>query len=460
VVTADAAGRYLATYVERYRREYERLIAEPPDGAGFPALVSSPYLESGDIVCFLASDGAILLDQSHEPDYDWALAGGPALMVDYPDPESRVPREVVEQLRRAGLLGKEIGIYRICFQEVPVADEIWEGCLPAPTEQTTMSVTRGPSLDVRRVELEWVELIERVTFGAYGRILDLHLPTDATANFWQPPVVRDLGFLTADRAHRRWFHYLELIRHVDEAAWDPRSAWARAKVDVRRDIAYAFAMVGRTGASVTIGAAPYEATLERFRDRLQHLEAAIRGLGSLLDEEPNADEEVFQSFLKQNPLLLDVYGEVIPQPRFVYPAGTSPLGKAYVEPDFVIRRPGDRYVLVELERPAKAAATKRGPARAELTQASFQIAEFRGYVLEHYELVKETFPGINRDPGSMVVISRSTQAAFGGRSEVRRQLQLLREQLRVEEILTYDDLLNRARAALARLSGLPFPTST
>ncbi len=74
--------------------------------------------------------------------------------------------------------------------------------------------------------------------------------------------------------------------------------------------------------------------------------------------------------------------------------------------------------------------------------------------------MKEKFPGINRDPGSMVVISRSTEEAFGGRSDARRQLQLLREQLRVEEILTYDDLLNRARAALTRLSGLPFGTST
>ena len=112
-------------------------------------------------------------------------------------------------------------------------------------------------------------------------------------------------------------------------------------------------------------------------------------------------------------------------------------------------------MLVELERPSKAAATRRGPARAELTQASFQIAEFRDYVLEHYDVVKERFPGINRDPGSMIVISRLTEKAFGGRRDLHRQLQLLREQLRVDEVLTYDDLLNRARAALARLSGLP-----
>lgn len=101
MLTTDTAGRYLAAYVERYRREYERLTAEPPEGAGFPAIVSSPYLESGKIFCFLALDGALLFDQSHEPDYEWALAGGPALMVDFPDPESRVSREVVALLRRA-----------------------------------------------------------------------------------------------------------------------------------------------------------------------------------------------------------------------------------------------------------------------------------------------------------------------------------------------------------------------
>jgi hypothetical protein len=78
----------------------------------------------------------------------------------------------------------------------------------------------------------------------------------------------------------------------------------------------------------------------------------------------------------------------VSRPRFVYPEGKSPLGKAYVEPDFVIRRPGSRYTVVELERPGKLVATKRGHARAEVTQASFQIAEFKDYIVEHYDLAQ------------------------------------------------------------------------
>jgi hypothetical protein len=361
VLTAEAAARYLTVYAEKYQRESERLTAEPPEGGGFPTIVFSPYCEDADIVCFLAVDGAAVLDQSHEPSYDWAIAGGPALMVDWPDPDSRVPLEIIEDLRKEGLLGKPIGIYRICFEETPVPDEIWQGVLPDSIEEATATGESGPSFNVRRVDLRWTDLIERLTFGAYGRILDLHLPSDAATDFWQPTVVRDCGFITADRVHRRWFHQLGLIRHLEESAWDPRSAWARAKVDVRRDT--------------------------------------------------------------------------------------------------VIRRPGSRYTVVELERPGKLVATKRGHARAEVTQASFQIAEFKDYIVEHYDLLKEVFPGINRDPALIVVISRSTEASFGGRGDTHRQLQLLREQLGVDELLTYDDLLDRARAALARLSGLsPAPT--
>jgi hypothetical protein len=46
-----------------------------------------------------------------EPDYQWYIAGGPALKVDY-EP-TRTPSEVTETLKAAGVLGKPIGIYRI-----------------------------------------------------------------------------------------------------------------------------------------------------------------------------------------------------------------------------------------------------------------------------------------------------------------------------------------------------------
>jgi hypothetical protein len=375
-------------------------------------------------------------------------------MVDYADPESRVPVEIVNLLKRQGIYGKPIGIYRICFTEA-ISDDVWQGAIPPPVDRVTEEAAPGTTVEVSRVDLDWQTLIERLTFGAYGRILDVHLP-DEDSNFWQPSVVRDLGFLTADRAHRRFFHYLELLRHADEAAWDTRSVWARAKLDVRRDLAHSIAMVGREGATMSFGEAGHDVSLlDRFTDRLAALEIAIAAFEELLDTAPDVDESVYQDFLTKNPLLLDIYGQVIPKPNFIYPAGQSPLGKAYVQPDFLVRRPGERYRLVELERPSKPMATKKGPSRAEVSQAVFQIGEFKDYILEHYDVLKDRYPGINRACTTTVVISRAREESFGGRSNLRRQLQLLQQQHSgIDELITYDDLLAQAKAALSHLSGI------
>jgi hypothetical protein len=248
---------------------------------------------------------------SREPAYEWHLAGGPGLVVDVPEPHSRVPHELSQRLK-----GKDTGLYRITFPgDVP--DNVWRGEIPSPVDRVTR-VFGDTTIEVSRVALDWRALIERLTFGAYGQILDIHVPADDAAPFWQPLIVRDLGFLTADRRYRRFFRYLELLRHVDEAAWDPRSVWARVKLDVRRDFAYAVGMVGRTGGVIAPSSEPQ--LLEgMFVDRLAQLDQSITAFESLLIEQTEADEVVFQDFLSENPLLIDVYGEVIAHPRFPYP---------------------------------------------------------------------------------------------------------------------------------------------
>lgn len=124
-VPAQRAAEYLCAYADAYRREHVLLTKAPPDGAGFPEIIASPYLSEHVISCLLARDGAAVVDFSWEPSYVWWLAGGPAMMVDYPDPDSRVPGEIIELLQREGIYGKPIGIYRICFRE-PVEDELGE----------------------------------------------------------------------------------------------------------------------------------------------------------------------------------------------------------------------------------------------------------------------------------------------------------------------------------------------
>jgi hypothetical protein len=433
--------------VRRYREEYQRFTT----AGGYPPLKISPYLDAQQLTCFIAHDGAAVSDQSHEPPASWEIAGGPALMVDFPD--TRTPAEIADRLKAAGLYGKEIGISRI-VSSTGIPDVVWRGELPEPVAVADERED-GTLISVRSYDLDWMELIRRLTLGAFGLILDLKLPGLDTP-FWNSPFVRDLGFTTADRRYKRFYHYLELIRHVDDAAWDPRSIWARVHVDVRRDYSFTIGLGSREGGSIFVAGPQAQAVIGQFNDRLLALKQAIGTFEGMLEQRGEQAESIFHEFLKRNPVVLDAVGETISKPRFTYPAGQSPLGKEYVEPDFLVRYPGNSYKLVELERPGKLVATKQGQPRSGLTQAVFQIAEWKDYIVNHYDLLKSTYPGISVNCASMVVISRSSERSFGSGRDIRRYLELLKGQLKVDEILVYDDLLDRAKRTLVRLASLEF----
>jgi hypothetical protein len=114
-LSVTTAAKYLARYVTEYQREYTHLTTLPPQGVGYPSLVVSPYLYSEELLCLLSPDGATIVDQSREPEYQWWIAGGPCLMVDFP--ETRTPIEIVELLKAQGIWEKPIGIYRIVAQQ-------------------------------------------------------------------------------------------------------------------------------------------------------------------------------------------------------------------------------------------------------------------------------------------------------------------------------------------------------
>jgi antiviral defense system Shedu protein SduA len=282
--------------------------------------------------------------------------------------------------------------------------------------------------------------------------LDIKLP-EPTSPFWRPHITRDLGFVPADRNSKRFFHYLELGPHLDEAAWDERSIPTRLAVDLRRDFAYAFATQHQTGGGTISFGAP-NLWVERFHDRLRILGDTISRFATLLTEEGEANEAVFHRFLEENPIMLDVYGNIRSKPRFIYPPGESPLGKQYVEPDFIVLYPNNSYKLIELERPSKNLGTVRGEPCSEVTQAAFQTAEWKTYILKHYDQIRKEFPGISLDHRTMIVISRAMEESVGLGRKVRDYLELVKNQLNVDEVFTYDDLLQRAASAYARLSAL------
>ena len=369
-------------------------------------------------------------------------------MADYPDPDSRKPDWITSRLKEQGLSGQHVGLHRVC-SKTGFPESVWSGDLGQPLETQKREVN-GSSIIVEKYDLSWVDLIQRLTFGVFCLILDIHLPSSAS-RFWTPHLTRNLGFLPADRNSKRFFHYLELSPHIDHSAWDPRSIPTRVHVDLQRDFADAFARGEDRGGSLSLGARPFWP--EHYYDRLSHLRAAVEGLRALLTA-PETHEAAVHQYLERFPILIDVYGRVESRPRFIYPEGQSPLGKEYVEPDFIVHYPGRSYLIVEIERPSKKIMTRQGQPRAETTQATFQITEWRTYIQKHYHIIADRYPGIAVRCRSMVILGRDTLEQFGGPANLELAKEHLHNTFKVDEIITYDDLLVRAMEAYVRLSSI------
>jgi hypothetical protein len=268
-------------------------------------------------------------------------------------------------------------------------------------------------------------------------------------------ILSNFNFKNISGNRSRFINYLQVLRHRDKRAWYIRNIHYRVQVDIRRDYTNAISRIQR-GLSYgfvslwdeKIGSDP------DFQNRLAIFKKAINQFEALLAESNNADESVFHDFLKNNSILLDVYGESISKPRFTYPVGASALGKSYVEPDFIIRYLGNSYRLVELEKPAKRIATQQGQPRSEVNQAAFQIGEWRQYIQHHYHLIKDQFPDISNTSPGMIIISRTTSESYGLGRNIEEYRSLLRNLYPNIEVLSYDDLVMKAKQAYIRLSSL------
>ena len=81
------------------------------------------------------------------------------------------------------------------------------------------------------------------------------------------------------------------------------------------------------------------------------------------------NEAVFQRFFEDNPLMLD--------PR-AFQVWAQPDFHGRLEPDFVIRTYDNRYVIVEIETPAKLLVTRQNQLSADATHAISQVIGYRG----------------------------------------------------------------------------------
>ena len=324
---------------------------------------------------------------------------------------------------------------------------------------STQRTLEGPTLlDVRRFNMSMKSLVGAMFFGCPINPWTIVPWNDATfrENYWICQIVRFFAASASDSGFQRYYYYLEMSQHVDIAAWDPRSAWTRVHADVARDFKYALTLgtpTERNISSISVGDAQVSVL---FRDRLERLAEAITRFERLLEEGDDVLEARFQEFLEKNPALIDIYGEVIPHPNWVYPRDTlSPIKKESLVPDFVVRYHGDRYMLVEIERPSKRLGTIHGEPRSDVNQAAFQLAEWRDFIDHHYDLIKGEFPHITGSSPGLIVIGRSRRGSVGPDYDLDGYKRYLRKLFANSEVFTYDDLLVRAKLAYCRLCALP-----
>jgi hypothetical protein len=188
---------------------------------------------------------------------------------------------------------------------------------------------------------------------------------------------------------------------------------------------------------------------------LGRLKQAIDDFRNVLLFQSHETEDVFHKLIEKHPILLDVYGSCESKPKLHYPDGElSPIGKTYVEPDFIVTYTDQSYKLVELERASKNVATKQGQPRAEVGQAAFQTAEWVHYIREHYSQIRNRYPGIHTKCKTSLIMSRSTQSSFNNVKNINRYKEMIIQQYTVDEFLTYDDLFDRACTAYTVLTGL------
>jgi Domain of unknown function (DUF4263) len=218
---------------------------------------------------------------------------------------------------------------------------------------------------------------------------------------------------------------VEIYPLLDEAYWRPEYAGAWAQLDLlsaitQRNLVKSalHSLDGRRDAR------------ERYAKLLEQFEALLAG-----------PEEPCHQFLKANPEILCT----------THDAAWSKVRFGEHVSDFVFREPSNDYLLVEIEAPHRELFRKDGHPRQTLTHAMSQIDDWLAYIHENKGRVERELDllGISATPRTLVVIGRSASLT----EDNRRTLAVLQSQRPRLTIMTYDDLLDRARANLERHFG-------
>jgi hypothetical protein len=181
-------------------------------------------------------------------------------------------------------------------------------------------------------------------------------------------------------------------------------------------------------------------SLDPKAEARRQVAALLKSYKDLLDSNPER-EEILQKFLCDHPFLL------CPTHTKMWPK----LALGARETDFVFQEAIGDYLLVELERATYRLFLKDGHPSRELNHARGQIIDWKRYLEDNVSTVQRELglTGISINPKSLIVIGRSHSLT----SQDRRKLVTLENESPKTKIMTYDDVLENAKAIIENLLG-------
>lgn len=224
---------------------------------------------------------------------------------------------------------------------------------------------------------------------------------------------------------------LLVARGFSPRLWSEDRARERARWDVLAYVAAPLLDVDLDRSADTL-VTPREEVLAKF-------ESVVDEFALLL---ATADREApLQRFLEHHPELLSLEAaSVRPQFRF---------GDDYIA-DFVLELAAQEYVLVEIEAATRALYTQKQDPAAALTHAIQQVQDWQEWFVRAGSYASEKLPGVI-DPECWVIIGRRLADGPLRHKWQRHQRNLKRAGI---HLLTYDDLLDRARRQIGALRRL------
>lgn len=168
---------------------------------------------------------------------------------------------------------------------------------------------------------------------------------------------------------------------------------AQARANTKRDV-----QISADAYLMGLDPAPILPDQAQQNRLIAEIEAAINEFEKVLEVHAN-EETMIQLYLnaKRNRILLE---------PSMMPTLRREVWIGHNKADFVVELPpGERYILVEIERPIHRLFTGKDRVTAEVTHAQQQVEDWMNRISEHPHEARETLPDI-REPQGWVVIGR------------------------------------------------------